>query len=139
MKIQKATAGTQSPMNDLLQLAYLVFSNRDMAQKKLQRNMQNTQMIKGQSHSPTGGCLWPVIRAPGTLHKASVSCVDKKGGAGGRIVIDVSFANSQGIGRGNQMLWEQWGPSAIDSFTIKRRLMGPEGLKWLCLQYYLHN
>ena len=28
-KFQKATAGPQTPMNSLLQLAYLVFSNRD--------------------------------------------------------------------------------------------------------------
>ena len=43
-KIQKATAGPQTPMNDLLQLAYLVFNNRDMAEKagRTQRNMQET-------------------------------------------------------------------------------------------------
>ena len=43
-KIQKATAGSQTPMNDLLQLAYLVFNNRDMAEKagRTQRNMQET-------------------------------------------------------------------------------------------------
>ena len=40
-KIQKATAGPQTPMNDLLQLAYLVFNNRDMAEKPelTQRNI----------------------------------------------------------------------------------------------------
>ena len=32
-KIQKAAAGPQSPMNDLLQLEYLVFNNRELTQK----------------------------------------------------------------------------------------------------------
>ena len=46
-KIQKATAGPQTPMHDLLQLAYSVFNNKDMAEKteRIQRNMQETQMI----------------------------------------------------------------------------------------------
>ena len=46
-KIQKATAGPQTPMNDLFQLAYLVFSNRDMAKKAecTQRNMQKAHVI----------------------------------------------------------------------------------------------
>ena len=43
-KIQKATAGPQTPMNDLIQLAHLVFNNQDMAEKagRTQRNMQET-------------------------------------------------------------------------------------------------
>ena len=32
-KIQKVTAGPQTPMNDLLQLAYSVFNNMDAAKK----------------------------------------------------------------------------------------------------------
>ena len=32
-KIQKATAGPQTPMNDLFQLAYLVFNNGDTVRK----------------------------------------------------------------------------------------------------------
>lgn len=46
-KIQKATAGTQTPMNDLIQLAHLVSNNQDMAEKaeRTQRNTQETQMI----------------------------------------------------------------------------------------------
>ena len=32
-KIQKATAGPQIPMNNLLQWTYLVFNNRDVAEK----------------------------------------------------------------------------------------------------------
>ena len=32
-KIQKATVGPLTPMNDLLQLVYSVFNNRDMAEK----------------------------------------------------------------------------------------------------------
>ena len=32
-KIQKVTAGPQTLMNDFFQLAYSVFSNRDMAEK----------------------------------------------------------------------------------------------------------
>ena len=46
-EIQKATAGPQTPMNDLFQLAYLVFRNRDMAKKaeRTQRNMQKAQTI----------------------------------------------------------------------------------------------
>ena len=44
-KIQKATAGPQSPMNDLLQLEYLVFNNGIDPKGSMQRNMQKTQMI----------------------------------------------------------------------------------------------
>ena len=46
-KIQKATAGPQVPMNDLIQLAHLVFNNQDIAEKAehTQRNIQETQMI----------------------------------------------------------------------------------------------
>ena len=46
-KIQKATAGPQTPMNDLIQLAHLVFNNQDMAEKDecTQRNIQETHMI----------------------------------------------------------------------------------------------
>ena len=46
-KVQKATTGPQTPMNDLFQLAYLVFNNGDMVEKTecTQRNMQETQMI----------------------------------------------------------------------------------------------
>ena len=46
-KIQKATAGPQTPMHDLLQLAYSVFNNKDTAEKteRIQRNMQEAQMI----------------------------------------------------------------------------------------------
>ena len=45
-KIQKATAGPQTPMHDLLQLAYSVFNNKDMAEKTehTQRNMQKARM-----------------------------------------------------------------------------------------------
>ena len=45
-KIQK-TDGHQIPMNDLLQLAYLVFNNRDMAKKVeyTQRDKQKAQMM----------------------------------------------------------------------------------------------
>ena len=45
-KIQKATAGPQTPVNDF-QLAYFVCNNKDMAKKAecTQRNMQKAQMI----------------------------------------------------------------------------------------------
>ena len=45
-KIQKTTAGPQTLMNNLFQLAYLVFSNRDMVEKaeRTQRDMQKAQM-----------------------------------------------------------------------------------------------
>ena len=41
-KIQKVTAGPQTLMNDLFQLVYSVFSNRDMAEKAecLQRDIK---------------------------------------------------------------------------------------------------
>ena len=40
-KIQKATVGPLTPMNDILQLVYSVFNNRDMAEKPelTQRNI----------------------------------------------------------------------------------------------------
>ena len=46
-KIQKATAGPQTPMNALLQLAYSVFNIRDIAEKAehTQRNIQKAQMM----------------------------------------------------------------------------------------------
>ena len=46
-KIQKATAGLQIPMSNLLQLTYLVVNNRDMAKKAecTLRDMQKAQMI----------------------------------------------------------------------------------------------
>ena len=46
-KIQKATAGPQTPMNDLLLLAYSVFNNRDVAEKAkcTQINMQKAQKM----------------------------------------------------------------------------------------------
>ncbi|KAJ8787247.1 hypothetical protein J1605_005833 [Eschrichtius robustus] len=110
-KIQKATAGPQTPMNDLFQLAYLVFSNRDMAKKAecTQRNMQKAQVIAvalSAQRPPKEklaflGESGPADhKAHGYPYKSSVLSVDR-GGTGGRIVIDVSSANSQGIGRGN--------------------------------------
>ena len=48
--IQKATAGPQSPVNDLLQLVYLVFSNRDMAQKAEYREICKRPVISHFSH-----------------------------------------------------------------------------------------
>lgn len=46
-EIQKATAGPQIPINDLLQMAYSVFNNRNMAEKAkdTQRSMPKAQMI----------------------------------------------------------------------------------------------
>ena len=46
-KIQKATAGPQTPMNNLFQLAYSVFNNRDTAEKAecTQRNMKKARKI----------------------------------------------------------------------------------------------
>ena len=81
----------------------------------MQRNMQKTQIIAmplSLKDHQLGGC--PLVladhKAHGYPYKASVSCMDKRG-TGGRIVIDVSFANSQGIGRGNTPdAREQWGP-----------------------------
>ena len=53
--IQKATAGPQAPMKDLFQLAYLVFSNRDMVEKAecTQRNMQKAHDGNGFDTSET--------------------------------------------------------------------------------------
>lgn len=46
-EIQKATAGPQISINDLLQMAYSVFDNRNMAEKAKdsQRSMPEAQMI----------------------------------------------------------------------------------------------
>lgn len=45
-KIQKTTAGPQTPMSDLFQLAYLIFNNKGMAKKAecTQRGKQKAQM-----------------------------------------------------------------------------------------------
>ena len=46
-EIQKATASPQTPMSDLLQVAYSVFDNRDMVGKAelFQRNTQRAEMM----------------------------------------------------------------------------------------------
>lgn len=46
-KLQKSTAGPQTPKNILLQLAYSVFNNKDVAEKAewTQRNRQKAQMM----------------------------------------------------------------------------------------------
>ena len=41
-EIQKATASPQTPMSDLLQVAYSVFDNRDMVEKA-ELSQRNTQ------------------------------------------------------------------------------------------------
>ena len=77
-----------------------------MAKKpeRTQRNMQKAHMIAvalSAQRPPKGKRLfWANLAlADHKAHKASVPCVDK--GNGGRIVINVPFANSQGTGRGN--------------------------------------
>ena len=46
-EIQKATASPQTPLSDLLQVAYSVFDNRDMVEKAehSQRNTQSAEMM----------------------------------------------------------------------------------------------
>ena len=46
-EIQKATAGPQTPMSNLLHLAYSVFDNRDMVKmaEHSQRNTQRAEMM----------------------------------------------------------------------------------------------
>ena len=46
-EIQKATASPQTPLSDLLQVAYSVFDNRDMVEKAehSQRNTQRAEMM----------------------------------------------------------------------------------------------
>ena len=109
-KIQK-TDGHQIPMNDLLQLAYLVFSNRDMGEKaeRTQRNMQETQMIAmalSAQRPPTRRLPFLDQSGPGRPQGPWVPiqgwCIlCRQRGTGGRTAVNVSFASSQGIGRGN--------------------------------------
>ena len=118
-------------MNDLFQLAYLVFSNRDMAQKaeRSQRNMQKAEWLQWlcsfRDHQRGSRLFWtnPALadhKAHGSPHKASVPCVDKRG-TGGRTEIDVPIANSQALGEGTPQMPESDGdPSAIDGFAIRR-------------------
>ena len=135
-EIQKATAGLQTPVIVLFQLAYLVLSNRDMAKKTehTQRNMKKAHMIavalstqrplKGkpafldQSGPGRPQGPWVPIQGQDTL------CGQK--GTGGRTEIDVPFAYSQALGEGAPQTPEgDGGPSAIDGFAI-RRLKGPK-------------
>ncbi|XP_007469806.1 PREDICTED: uncharacterized protein LOC103080372 [Lipotes vexillifer] len=72
-------------------------------------------------------------KAHGYPYKASLPCVDKRG-TGGRIVIHVSFANSQVTGRGNAPdAREQWGPLGHWWFC-NQKTEGTPGQKWLCLE-----
>ena len=134
-KVQKATAGPQTLMNDLFQLAYLVFNNGDMVEKTecTQRNMQETQMIAmalSAQRPPTrrlpslgqSGPGGP--RGPWYTYKASVASVDKRG-AGGSTAVHVSFASSQALAEGTPQTPGSRGPSTVDGFAI-RRLMGPK-------------
>lgn len=78
LKIQKATAGPQTPMNDLLQLAYLVFNNKDMAEKAEhpQRDKQNAQMISVAmfaQRSPKARSAFPGQFGPGRLLSPQVT------------------------------------------------------------------
>ena len=110
-KIQKATAGPQTPMNDLLQLAYLVFNNRDMAEKaeRTQRNMQETQMIAmalSAQRPPTRRLPFLDQSGPGRPQGPWVPiqgwCIlCRQRGTRGRTAVNVSFVSSQGVGRGN--------------------------------------
>ena len=110
-KVQKATAGPQTLMNDLFQLAYLVFNNGDMVEKTecTQRNMQETQMIAmalSAQRPPTRRLPFLDQSGPGRpqgpwvpIQGWCILCRPK--GTEGRTGIDVSLASSQGNGRGN--------------------------------------
>ena len=117
-KLQKATAGPQTPMTNLLQLALSVFNNRDVAEKT-ERTQRKAQMIAvalsaqkatmerlaflGQSGP--GGSLGP--RVPS--QDQCPLCGQR--GTGEKIAIHVPSANTQGIGRGNAPdAKEQQGP-----------------------------
>lgn len=91
-KIQKATAGPQIAMSNLLQLTYLVFNNRDMAKKAecTLRNMQKAQMIAmalsaqrplTESLVFLGQSDWQTTRSVG-IHTTSVYLVWTKGALG---------------------------------------------------------
>ena len=132
-KIQKATAGPQTPMNDLFQLAYLVFNNGDTVRKTecTQRVCKRPKWLQWlcllKDHQLGGcPCLANLVlvdhEAHGYTYKASVASVDKRG-TGGRTAGDVSFASSQALAEGMPQTPDSRGPSTIDGFAI-RRLMG---------------
>lgn len=128
-KIQKVSAGPQTPMNDLLQLAYSVFIigmwptglNACRETNKRLKWLQRICPLRGhQRRGQVFGANLTMVdhEAHGYPNKITVPCVDRRD-TGGKIVINVPFANSQCMGRGDtSVASEWWGP--LD-FTIGRQ------------------
>ena len=124
-------------MNDLFQLACLVFSNRDMAKKSdhTQRNMQKTQVIAvaltaqrppkakpaflGQSGP--GRPQGPRVPIQGQCYPVWTKGAPE-GGLRSMCPLQTARALKGGV---PQMPGSDGGPSAIDGFAI-RRLKGPK-------------
>ena len=109
-KIQKVIAGPQTPMNDLLQLAYSVFNNMDAAKKadawrETNKRLKWLQRLCPLRDQRRGRVFWANLtmvghKAHGHPNKITVLCVDRRD-AGGKILINGPFANSQCLGRGD--------------------------------------
>lgn len=127
-KIQKITAGPQTPLNDSLQLAYSVFIIA-MWPKRLNACRATNKRLKWlqricplRDHQRRGQVFWANLtmvdhKAHGYPNKFTVPCVVRRD-TGGKIVINVPFANSQCTGRGvTSVASKWWGPLG---FTIGR-------------------
>ena len=134
-KIQKATAGPQTPMSDLLQLAYSAFNNGDIAKKaeRTQRNILRVQMLAVTSSAqrpPTGRLTWlsqPVPSGPrGPWVPIQGQCpLCGQRGHWREDGNQHAFANSQSTGRGNVPDAREWPLRTTNGFRIRR----PTGLK----------
>ena len=146
-EIQKATASPQTPMSDLLQVAYSVFDNRDMVGKAelFQRNTQRAEMMivalstqrpaEGRSafagQAGHGGPRGPQVPRP----TQDALCGQK--GAGGETVADLPFYRQPGNRRREcPRHLRSMGPLGLGWFP---NIEGPRSHKGLCLQHRVYN
>ena len=125
-EIQKATASPQTPLSDLLQVAYSVFDNRDMVEKAehSQRNTQRAEMMVvalSTQRSPEGKSAFAGQAVHGGPQSPQVPrptqgalCGQK--GTGGETVADSPFYRQPGY-------WRRECPRHLKS-------MGPLSLGW---------
>lgn len=118
----------------MLQLVYSVSSHRDLARgleapRELCKGPDDGTALSTQRQprgKPTSlDQCDPVGPLGSWLPRLGPGSGVDKGGAGGRIAIHESFAKTQGTGGGDAQMQSDGGPSAIDSFAIRRRT-GPE-------------
>ena len=124
-KIQKASAGPQASMNDLFQLAYSAFNNRELSEKAehTQRNMQKAQMTVlalSTQRLPKGNRFsWWATRLRGTQTRPGYP-VQTKGALREDCNLCVLCKEPGHWKREYPRCQSDVGLLAIDGFTVKR-------------------